>query len=151
MRRIVLSLDGSLPPNKKLFRKKNLAKKWLFWKRRKEQLFWRNSCSEKVTAVVILEKCEEVAFPKIKLPWKSGNICENGNRYLKKGNQIRLVITFNWNYFPEFAKLRALRAFAPSRLTHLRAFAPYVPWFLRALITCLAALFIICAPYSLAI
>ena len=51
----------------------------------------------------------------------------------------------------EFAKLRALvpsclpalRAFVPSHLTRLRAlraFASYVPWFLRALITCLGLL-----------
>ena len=57
-----------------------------------------------------------------------------------------------FNYFLEFAKLRALRAFVsyvpsrltrlralrafvPSRLCALRAFAPYVPWFLHALLT----------------
>ena len=48
----------------------------------------------------------------------------------------------NQFYF-EFAKLRALRAFVPSYLTRLRAlraFAPYVPRFLRSLIMRLARL-----------
>ena len=46
--------------------------------------------------VVTLKKFEDVASTKIKLSWKSGNICEKGNCYLKKRNQIRLAITFNF-------------------------------------------------------
>ena len=44
-------------------------------------------------AVVTLKKCEEITSTKIELSWKSGNICEKGNRYLKKRNLIRLAIT----------------------------------------------------------
>ena len=54
------------------------------------------------------------------------------------------------NYMPSalscFPCLRALPVFAPLRLTHLRVFASYVPWSLRALITHLVRL--ICVPYS---
>ena len=90
----------------------------------KKKLFWKNNCCEKVTVlkkekkaaalkkyllrklnccveVVTLKKCEEVASPKIKVSLKSRNTCEKGNHYLKKNPQIRLVITFNWNCFPE--------------------------------------------------
>ena len=51
-----------------------------------------NCCVELVT----LKKCEEVVSTKIKLSWKSGNTCENGNCYLKKRNQFRLAIPFNF-------------------------------------------------------
>ena len=71
-----------------------------------------------------------------------------------------LIGGLSWGH-KEFAKLRALRAFVPSHirvlrafvpsclkwLCPLRAFAPYVPWFLRALIMRLN--YATCAPYLL--
>ena len=96
-----------------------------------ELSFWKRSSSENITAaksgcsekkrktaaapkkylvqkcnccvqVVTLKKCEKLASPKIKLSCKSCNTCERWNRYLKKKKkQIILLITFNWNYFPE--------------------------------------------------
>ena len=45
---------------------------------------------EKVTVVsllcITLKKCEEVAFPKIKLSWKSRNLCGREIFILKKSN-----------------------------------------------------------------
>ena len=98
-----------------------ILKKWLLWRvfAPKSKLFWKNNSCEKVNVlkkektaavlkkhlprkinccveVVTLKKGEEVASTKTKLSWKSGNICEKRNRYLKKRNQIRLAITFNF-------------------------------------------------------
>ena len=60
-----------------------LAKKWLIWKRRKKQLFWKNSLPRKSNCVevVTLKKCEEVTSPKMKFFSKIGNKCEKGNHY----------------------------------------------------------------------
>ena len=60
----------------------------------KKQLSQKSNCC---VEVVTLKKREEVASTKRKLSWKSGNIWEKGNRYLKKRNQIRLAITFNFS------------------------------------------------------
>ena len=60
----------------------------------KKQMLWRNSCSEKVTCVEVVtpKKCEEVAFPKIKLPWKSHKKCEKRNRHLKKNPKLNYYL-----------------------------------------------------------
>ena len=101
--------------------KNSCSEKWLLCRifAPKKKLFWKDNSCEKVsvlkkekTAGVLkkylprksnfcvevgtLKKCEEVASTKIKFSWKSGNICEKGNRYLKRRNQIRLAITFNF-------------------------------------------------------
>ena len=65
------------------------AKKWLFLKNQllkkaavlKKQLLWESYCC---VEVVTLKNCEEEASPKTRLSWKSRNLCEKGNRYLKK-------------------------------------------------------------------
>ena len=83
-----------------ILKKITAARKWLIRKRSssKKAAAPKSNC---YVEVVTLKKCEEEASPKIKLSWKSRKICEKGNRHLKKISQIKLVITFNWNYFPE--------------------------------------------------
>ena len=52
--------------------------------------------------VVTLKKCEKVVCPKIELSCKSRNTSRREiATWKKKNKQIRLVIKFNWNYFPE--------------------------------------------------
>ena len=76
------------------------AKKGLFLKRSsskkvddlKKQLLRKSNYCVKV---ITLKKYEEVASPKIKLSWKSRNICRKANRHLKKKSQIKLLIPFN--------------------------------------------------------
>ena len=64
----------------------------------KREPCWKNNCCEKLTVlkkklikkdccveVSTLKKFEEVSSPKMKLSWKSRNICEKGNHHLKNG------------------------------------------------------------------
>ena len=83
-----------------ILNKMTAAKRWLFWKR---NLLKKSSSSE------------EIASPKIKLSWKSRYICEKGNLSLKKKSQIKLVITFNWNYI--FGEMTSLWSVFIANLT----------------------------------
>ena len=47
------------------------------------------------------KKCEEVASPKIKLPWKSRLIYEKGNRHLKKKAKLNWWLRLIETIFPE--------------------------------------------------
>ena len=83
-------------PKKKLFWKNNSCEKRTFLKKEKttavlkKQLRRKSNCC---VEVVTLKKCEGVASARIEFSWISGNICEKGNRYLKKRNQTGLAIT----------------------------------------------------------
>ena len=74
---------------------------------KKKQLLWRNRCSERVTVVSKVEVVKEVwrsSFSENKaVRKKSLNMSEGKSSFEKKKkrkSQIKLVITFNWNYSP---------------------------------------------------
>ena len=105
-----------------------VLKKWLLgWSfALKMQLFWKGSCCEEVTVLkkdllkkssysvdkaapkkinsrveaVTLKKCEELASPKIGLPWKSRNICEKGNCHLKRNPNLNSAYVELKLFFP---------------------------------------------------
>ena len=67
--------------------------------------------------------------------WTSMDFCKVEFNYFLEFAKLRALRAFV-SYVPSrLTRLRALRAFVPSRLCALRAFAPYVPWFLHALLT----------------